>query len=150
MIGRPAEQYHEIKCVPQVSPKTGKAPPQPAASDNCGSEGRAFRSCSWFISVSSIVHPAGMRLTQLCGNEFYHTIGSFFIFRGCKRHLGCASFNDLGNPHYFSSLLIFYIIPQTECFSPQIKTARLYFYNLTVFEVYFYLFFCIYDLFLSK
>ena len=55
------------KCAPkQVNP-----PPQPAASDNCGSGGRAFRPCSWLISVSSIVHPAGMRLTQLNDMKWY-------------------------------------------------------------------------------
>ena len=70
------------KCAPkQVNP-----PPQPAASDNCGSAGRAFRSYSWLTSVSSIVHPAGIRLTQLSDMKWYLAL---FTGRGiCFFELG--------------------------------------------------------------
>ncbi|AAX71564.1 hypothetical protein MGAS15252_0497 [Streptococcus pyogenes MGAS15252] len=36
----------------------------------------------------------------------------FFTLGGCKRHLGCALFNDLNKPHHFCILFNFsyYII----------------------------------------
>lgn len=70
----PALQQGRFRCFLKINPS------------DCGSGGHAFRSCSWLTSVSSIVRPAGIRLTQLSDMKWYLAL---FTGRGiCFFELG--------------------------------------------------------------